>query len=69
MSDIFRHLDCVCCRSCGLPTKVAATKIVHLNGVRTRSREHVCSNERCGATYATAECPIEVALDVWECEA
>lgn len=68
MSDEFRHLDCVGCRVCGAATVIGITQVLLLNGVRTRVREHVCSNTRCGDSYKTAEVPLEVANDVWECE-
>lgn len=69
MSEEFRHLDCVNCRVCGWRTTVRFTQILHIGGVRTRLREHVCENVRCGDSYKTAEIPVEVARDVWECDA
>ena len=69
MNEEFRHLDCVNCRACGASTSVGFTQVLLLNGVRTRVREHACSNIRCGDTYKTAEVPLEVARDVWECDA
>jgi len=66
MSDETPNLDSVDCRACTGKTRVTHSNAIELGTVRMIRRRRVCTS--CGATYRTAEIPLEIAEDVFSGE-